>query len=311
MWAERLAVHLRDRPAQITEAKERGGRIIGYFPGNYVPEELVYAAGAIPICLIDGGDIPPLEASLSVLPQIFCPFARTQVGERLLKRNPYYSAIDMLVAPITCQHLKKVAEIWEYYGDIEIFKLGIPRQYDNDFELQYYCDRLGVLRERLQAFTGNEITDERLDSAIRLYNRMRALLRKISQLRRSAPPPLDSQDFVRLNHASFYADPAFMVEILESVYQELTEKAAPAETGAPRLMLIGPNIASGDYQILEMVKEAGGRSSLKRCTKVSGITGQLWVIMGTRSRLWPEAICGTEFPRLSCGTRHDRGSSSH
>ena len=137
MQQERLAAHLRDRPAELLKAKETGVKIIGYFPGNYVPEELIQASGAVPLCLVNGGDTPPLEASSSVMPHIFCPFAKTQVGERLLKRNPYYAMIDMLVAPITCQHLKKVAEIWEYYGDIEIFKLGIPHQYDSDFELEY------------------------------------------------------------------------------------------------------------------------------------------------------------------------------
>jgi len=163
-----LAAHLRDRPAQLKEAKENGIKIIGYFPGNYVPEEIIYASGAIPICLTDGGNPHPADTALSVLPHIICPFARAQVGERLLKTNLYYSMVDMLIAPITCQHLKKVAEVWEYYGDIEIFKLGIPHQYDGDFELDYYADRLRTLKDRLEAFTGKEITNAKISEAIEL-----------------------------------------------------------------------------------------------------------------------------------------------
>jgi benzoyl-CoA reductase/2-hydroxyglutaryl-CoA dehydratase subunit BcrC/BadD/HgdB len=258
MQNERLDLHLRDRPAQLREAQEQGAKIIGYFPGNYVPEELIIAAGAIPICLIDGGDTFPLEASLSAMPHIFCPFARTQVGERMLKRNPYYNIIDMLIAPITCQHLKKVAEIWEYYGDIEIFKLGIPHQHEHDFELKYFTDRLRVLKDRLETFTGNEITAEGINKAIELYNRMRGLLRKISLMRCDASMPLDALDFVKLNHASFYADPTLMVDILESASNGLTEKPSVAEADKPRLILIGPNIGYGDYKIIELITEAGG-----------------------------------------------------
>jgi len=258
MWEERLSIHLRDRPAELLEAKKKGAKIVGYFPGNYVPEELIIASGAVPLCLANAGDTLPVEASLSAIPHIFCPFARTQVGERLLKRNPYYSMIDMLAAPITCQHLKKTAEIWEYYGDIEIFKLGIPHQHDNDFELEYYTDRLRALRARLQTLTGNEITVEKIGSAIELYNRMRELLRKISLMRRSSSPPLNALEFAKLNHASFYADPAFMIDILESAYHELRQKPSDTETDAPRLLLIGPNIGYGDYKVLELVKEAGG-----------------------------------------------------
>ena len=258
MQEERLQLHLRDRPAQLREAKEKGMKIIGYFPGNYVPEELIIAAGAVPICLIDGGDTPPLEASLPVMPHIFCPFARTQIGERLLKRNPYYDMIDMFVAPITCQHLKKVAEIWEYYGDIEIFKLGVPHQGNNDFELEYFTDRLSVFKDRLEALTGHQITAEGINKAVELYNRMRGLFKKISLVRRDPSVPFNALDFVKLNHASFYADPTVMVDILESASEELQGQASVAEAEAPRLLLIGPNIGYGDYKILELVTEAGG-----------------------------------------------------
>lgn len=259
MEEERLAAHLRDRPEELREARRAGARIVGYFPGNYVPEEIIHASGAVPICLAHGGSPRPAEAGLSMVPNIICPFARTQIGERLLKDNPYYSMIDMLVAPITCQHLRKVTEIWEWQGDLEIFKLGIPHQYDGDFELKYYADRLRALRDRLQAFTGNEITDEKIKESINLYNRMRALLRQIGSMRRTPHPPLGALDFVRLHHASFYADPGFMVDVLDSVYQELSGKplVKPVEA-APRLMLLGPNLGYGDYKILELVQEAGG-----------------------------------------------------
>jgi benzoyl-CoA reductase/2-hydroxyglutaryl-CoA dehydratase subunit BcrC/BadD/HgdB len=255
---ESLAIHLKERPSQLKEAKNKGVKIIGYFPGNYVPEELIYASGAVPLCLINGGDSQPAEAALSIVPQVICPFARAQVGERLLGENPYYSMIDMLVAPITCQHLKKVAEVWEYNGDLEIFKLGIPHQHNNDFEIEYFTDRLKVMKDRLQVITGNQITDEKITNAIGLYNKMRELLKNISSLRRTSPSLLSSLDFVKLNHASFYTDPVFMVDFLDYFYHELKDKQQFTKTDAPRILLIGPNIGYGDYKILELVEEAGG-----------------------------------------------------
>jgi len=257
MEETRLTEHLKNRPAQLKEAKKDGAKIIGYFPGNYVPEEIIYASGAVPLCLIHGGNPRPADAGLSVMPQVICPFARAQIGERLLKENPYYDLIDMLVAPVTCQHLKKVAEIWEYEGKLHVFKLGVPHQHNNDFELEYFSDRLKALKNRLQSFTGNEITEEGLRQAIALYNRMRRLLRKISLLRRTASPPLSALEFIKLNHASFYADPVFMVEVLDSVYHELESKQAYASTDTPRLLLLGPNIGLGDYAILELIEETG------------------------------------------------------
>ena len=253
-----LDAHLKNRPAQLQEAKRKGVKIIGLFPGNYVPEEIIYASGAVPICLAHGGGSEAIDASLAQVPTIMCPFSRAQVGERLLRTNPYYSMVDMLVAPITCQHLKKAAEIWEYHADIDIFKLGIPHQYDTDFGLQYYGERVKALKDRVEAITGNEVTIKRLNEAVGLYNRIRGLLRKISLLRCNSHPPISSLEFLTLNHASFYADPPFMVEVLETVYKEARTAQQGMNVNAPRLLLLGPNVAYGDYKIFELVASNGG-----------------------------------------------------
>lgn len=254
----KLAEHLDNRPAQLLKAKSTGVKVAGYLPGNYVPEELIYAAGAIPVCLLHGGDNVPVEISLSTIPQVFCPFTRAQIGEMVLKRNPYYDLPDIIISPITCQHLKKATEIWEYQGNIPIFKLGVPHQDNYEFQLEYFTDRLIVLKKRLEDLTGNEITTDRLNTSIDLYNRLRTNLNQINLLRRTDSPPLTSREFMELNHASFYADPVFMTDILESIYQKLQEKRFETGTVAPRLLLIGPNISFGDYRVLELVAEAGG-----------------------------------------------------
>ena len=253
-----LASYVKDRPEYLRRTKEKGVKVIGYFPGNVVPEEIIYASGAIPVCLMDGGNSQTADSALSVVPRVICPFARTLIAERMLKSNPFYDLMDMVVAPITCQHLKKVAEIWEYQGDIEIFKLGVPHQTDTDSELEYYTERLHVLKERIESLTGSKIMDGKIREAIDLYNRMRELLRNISLMRRDSITPLSSLEFVQLNHASFYADPVFMIDTLGSLYEEMKKNRAAKKTDRPRLLLAGPNLAHGDYNILKLVEAAGG-----------------------------------------------------
>ncbi len=302
MEENRLAAHLRDRPAQLEEAKKNGVKIIGLFPGNYVPEEIIYASGAVPLCLTHGGNSHPADAGLSVLPHVFCPFARAQIGERLLKENPYYSMMDMLVAPVTCQHLKKVAEVWEYDGDLEIFKLGIPHKFDGDFELEYFTDRLKVLKDRLQAFTGNEITDEKIAGAIALYNRMRELLKNISLVRRTSPSLISALDFAKLNHASFYADPDFMVDVLDSIYQELKDKQQEMNADSPRLLLLGPNVSYGDYTVLELVKAAGGEIVIEEICE--GIR-YYWHSIENKGDLYQSLARGYLVDRVPCAFMRD------
>ena len=253
-----LANHLRNRVDELRQAKKNGVKVIGFFPGNYVPEEIIYASGAVPICLAWGGSPHSADAALSVIPRYICPFARAQIGEKLLKENPYYNMVDMLVAPMTCVHLKKAADMWEYYfPNTEIFKLGVPHEYYSDSALEYYTNRLKALKDRLENFTGNVITNAKISDAIELYNKMRGLLRKLSLTRQSANPPLSALDFIKMNHASFYARPALMVDALDAFYEELTSMHILGGD-RPRLLLVGPNMAYGDYKILELADESGG-----------------------------------------------------
>jgi len=252
-----LTLYLKRRPEQLMRAKEEGTKIIGTLPGNYVPEEMIYASGAIPICLIHGGLSDSVDVALGQVPDIMCPFSRAQIGERILGKIPYYGIIDMLVAPITCQHMKKIAEVWEYRGDIDIFKLGIPHQYDTDFGLEYYVERLNALKKRLEAVTGNEVTEDRIRDAIDLYNRMRGLLRKISFLRKSNTLPISFSEFLMLNHASFYADPRFMVDHLEQRYRDLKDRTQGGNGDTARFMLMGPNVAYGDFKISKLIQSVG------------------------------------------------------
>lgn len=243
--------------ARTDKLRAGAAPIVGYLPGGYVPEELIYASGAIPLCLSHGGDARPAEEALPILPNVMCPFVRAQLGELRLQTNPFYQGLDLLVVPSTCQHMKKLGDIQEYLGSVPVFKLGVPYEHEDDFELAYYRDRLAALKARLEVLTGHAIGDESLREAINVYNRMRELLTDLSSKRRSRPPAISALDFVRLNHASMYADPVAMVEALEEVAGGLASPVDAVGANRPRVLLMGPNVAFGDYDLLRMAAEAG------------------------------------------------------
>jgi benzoyl-CoA reductase/2-hydroxyglutaryl-CoA dehydratase subunit BcrC/BadD/HgdB len=183
-----------------------------------------------------------------------------------------------------------------------MFKLGVPHYYYGDFELEYYTDRLRVLKDKLEAFTGNVITDDKISQAVELYNKMRGLLRKISLLRRAPDSPISALDFVRLNHASFYADPAFMVDFLDSVYQELSEQQPARNGDMPRLLLIGPNMGDGDYKVLELVEEAGGKVVIEEVCE--GIR-YYWNDIENKGDIFQSLARGYLADRLPCAFMRD------
>ena len=196
MKIAQIGALMETRLQSLAEARGRGRKVVGYLAGGFVPDELIYASGAIPLCLSHGGDARSAEQALSLVPNVICPFARAQLGETLLRTNPFYTSLDLVVVPITCQHLKQIGDVWEHYEMVQVFKLGVPYDCQDDYELDYYRDRLAELKKALERLTGNVITDDKLNEAIAVYNRLRGLLKTLSLLRRE-PQPADQYPRLR------------------------------------------------------------------------------------------------------------------
>jgi benzoyl-CoA reductase/2-hydroxyglutaryl-CoA dehydratase subunit BcrC/BadD/HgdB len=254
---ERITDHLRNRPLELDGMRSKGKKVVAHFVGDYLPTEIIYAAGAVPIGLVHGGDPAAVDASASVIFRHMCPFARSQYGYYELKENEYFDNYDLLAVPITCQHLRRMSDVYEFYTDKVVFKLGIPMPYDGERGKTYLRNGLLDLKGRVEELTGNKVTDKKLHEAIGVYRQMRDLLKQISELRKSSRPPISTRDFIWLNQAAHLADPVFMVGALASLYAELKDKEGPILKG-PRLLITGPNIAMGDNKVVDLIEKVGG-----------------------------------------------------
>ena len=253
---ERLSNHLKNRLVDLRKAREQGRRIIGYTPGGYLPEELVLASGAIPVCLIRGGDHTMVELAGAYICRWIDTFCRAQIGYGVSGEDPYYNIIDLLVVPVTDNHIRAVMDVLDYKTDIDIFPFGVPHTKE-EMTRNYYLHGITRLKDKIEELTGFEITDVRLKEAIKLCNRERELLREISLMRKTQSIPISSRDFVALNHGSMLAEKEVMVEILESLCKDLKVQSAPSPEG-PRLLLTGSTLALGDNTILDLTEEVGG-----------------------------------------------------
>jgi len=253
---EELSAHVKTRLVDLRRAKKEGEKIVGYAPGGYLPVELVLASGAIPLCLVRGGDHSVLELAGSYICHWIDTFCRAQIGYGVSGDDPYYTITDLLVIPITDNHVRAISDILDYYTDLEIFPFGVPHMKEES-TFKYYRYGITKLKARLEELTGFDITHANLREAISLCNRERELLRDISLMRRLKGVPLRSRDFIAACHGSLVADKNFMIEILESLSQELKDQAVSSREG-PRILLTGSTLAIGDYRVLDLIEAAGG-----------------------------------------------------
>ena len=254
---KKLDLHLKTRLTDLNKAKEQGRKVIGYPAGSYLPEELVLACDAIPISFIQAGNNDILKNAGAYVCRWFDPFWRSQIGYLTSRKDPYYTSADLIVIPITDNHVRVFSNTVGYYTpEIESFVFGIPHV-KNEISLAYYLQGISRLKKKLEEFTGVKLTESRLKQSIELCNRERELFREISLMRKSNNFAVDSKDFVALNHGSFLADKEVMVEILATFIEELKETIL-LSTNNPRILFTGSTLARGDHKVMDIVEDAGG-----------------------------------------------------
>ena len=253
---ESLDIHLKNRAGELERIKTEGHRIIGYFPGGYVPEEIIMSCGAIPVGLNRGGEHEPVLIAGAYLPRWIDTFCRSQIGFKVLGGEPTYDLIDLFVVPITDNNVRMLADAWEFYRLGEIFKFGVPHR-KTERAVNYYLHGINALKEKIEDYSGAKATEEDLNEAILLCNRERELLRKISSMRKSRSFCLSGTDYFRLLHASLLLDKKVMVETLELLVREMEEQDIQPRSG-PRILVTGSTLAYGDGKIISLVEQAGG-----------------------------------------------------
>lgn len=226
--------------------------VVGYLC-NFVPDELVLAAGAIPVRL-DLGHGASAEAGARVLTADVCPEVRALVGAQL-GRLPLFEAADLLVVPTACDGKKKLGRLLGEQR--ELFLLELPQSRAGRGAGERWLEEIRALAARLEALTGRKLRRRALREAVELVNRRTRLARRLNELRWSAPGCLGGGDALLVMQASFVADPAWWVEKAGALVAELERTAGEGAEGRVRVLLTGSPVLFPDLQLLHLVEEAG------------------------------------------------------
>jgi benzoyl-CoA reductase/2-hydroxyglutaryl-CoA dehydratase subunit BcrC/BadD/HgdB len=251
-----LAKIARTRPEKLKEQKDKGIKIVGYV-GRFVPEEIIYASGALPYLLCRGGQPEPPDAVIPYMLRFMSPYSRSQIGYHLLGVDPVIPMLDLIVVQCSDCHESRLADLFEYFK-LPTMRLGVPADWKKSISQDYYYKGLVRLRQKLETLIGHDSSDGALKQSMESINKIRTGLRKIDLLRKTQTPPIGGEDFIRLNHQTFYCEPEMSAGQLADLHEALQKAPAPFSREAPRILLAGHVLGVGDYVVPRLIEEAGG-----------------------------------------------------
>ncbi len=231
---------------QLAEAKARGQKVVGYFC-PYVPEELILAAGMLPLRLAFGG---PESCAHGYL--------RAPTPEAA----PYYEALDALVVAAPGAQAPELQAYWREHSRLPVFVLDLPRAFDRARTAPAaetsYRQGLSLLRKKLEELGGRRITDGALHRAIALTTQIREGLRALYEHPWADAAPLAWREVLAATQAGYLLDRHDYLAALQQLAAEAAQRPEMPPDTRSRLMLAGSPLGMDDSKLLDAVAQAGG-----------------------------------------------------
>jgi bcr-type benzoyl-CoA reductase subunit C len=262
---------------------ERRRPVVGYFC-SYTPEEIIWAAGALPMRIFGtGARVTLADAHLQAYS---CSLVRGALEDGLAGRLGF---LDGMVFPHTCDSIQRLSDIWRMnLGTGFHLDAVLPVKLDTDSAREYLAAVLVKFRRELGQHLGREVGAAELTSAVADYARLRQGLEGLYALRREHPGTLSSRDLHTVTRAAMVMDRRDLGVHLEAVLAEARGAAVTPGPARKRLVLSGGLCSMPDlYGIIE---EAGA-----------------WVVdddLCTGSRFFEGRVAVTEDPLQGLARRY-------
>lgn len=240
-----------DQSDAVKQWQSAGKKVFGYMC-NHVPEELLYAAGILPVKFL-GDSIPVIEAN-QYHSVFMCYYGRSLLEMGLLKA---YKNLDGMISAYGCEGGCNLFQIL-----IETTKpsysqfISIPHNNKNDIATEFFIQELQVTKRSLEEYLGREITTAELGWAIEVYNENRKLLRQVYDDRGlTERPGFSGVEVAEIMNWVVEVPKEEANKQLKLLLDEAAKRQLPTVSG-PRIHISGSLFLDGE--IFQLIEDLGG-----------------------------------------------------
>lgn len=242
----------------LKKIKDEGGRVIGLYC-SYVPIELIYAAGAVPVSLCATSE-KPIAAAERDLPKNLCPLIKASYGHAITDTCPFFYFSDFIIGETTCDGKKKMFELLNAVKPTHVMHL--PQNNLDQKGYPFWADEVRKLKAKIEAFYGITISNSDLRKAIEDCNQERKNLINFFELSALDPTPISGLEQFNVKEAfGFQYDIQKKNDELVKRTQELKaywEKELKEKVdNRPRILITGCPLGGVKEKILAKIEELG------------------------------------------------------
>jgi bcr-type benzoyl-CoA reductase subunit C len=219
----------------------------------HFPEEIVHAAGILPFGLQEGSE--PIVDGYSYIYPSYCGYSRSLIDMGAKGKMKMFDGV--VITDICVQLVQAHRKFFRNFPQPHLYlhqpSLDLTKE-RNKRDLTVDYDKL---RAQMSDIVGHPIEDAAITNSIKVYNKNRALLRKIHDMRHANPGLIKARDMQAVVMSSMVMLKEENNEMLLRLIDEL-EKAEPAKLEGVPVFLSGHLCHAPKIEILDMIEEMGG-----------------------------------------------------
>jgi len=237
-----------ENPGGYAKSLHAQGRLVAGYMCTHVPEEILYAAGIVPVRILS----PHVSQGMtrSYIHETYCSFSHDCAYQGL---SHNYDFLDLITTSSSCIHMGEAFNVWVRFAGFQgkSYLIPYPHIIETKPAASFMKESYGEFKKFLEGFVKKPITDEDIEKAIKVYNQTRRLLKRLWALLRLENPPITGPDVATATLASQFMDKQECNKLLEQLLKKV--EAAPGK-GKPGVRLMVSGGACDDIEVLDLLE---------------------------------------------------------
>jgi bcr-type benzoyl-CoA reductase subunit C len=212
---------------------ETGKEAVGCFP-IYTPEEIIYAAGYLPVGMWGGKT--DISRADKYLQSFCCSIMRSNI-EYGMKGT--YDKLKAVIIPTFCDTLKCICENWKVaVPHIPLMPIAYPQNRLLDVGFTYLVEEFDRIRKQMESLFDISISEKDLEEAFLVYEDYREAMRDFVEIAKKYPNTIDMKTRHLIIKAGYFMDKKIYTDIIVKINKELKKNPAE-EFNGPRVVGTG------------------------------------------------------------------------
>jgi benzoyl-CoA reductase subunit C len=248
--------HITENTHEYAKSLQGKERLLAGYMCTHVPEEILYAAGIIPLRILSSHESQAMTRSY--IHETYCSFSHDCAYQGLQKNYDY---LDLIVHSSSCIHMAEAFNVWVRFAGFQhkSFLITYPHIIHTKHASGIMVESYGEFKQFIERFVKKSITDDDIERAIKVYNQTRRLLKRLWEFLRHDHSPITGSEVAAVTLAAQVMDKQECNQMLEQLIHRLEAEPGKEPSGV-RLMVTGG--ACDDLRIFDLIENLNYSTNL-------------------------------------------------